>query len=202
MNNCLIIAPKIFRYAENVTLNNVQFTHADETLWSCKGIKLIEVKAKGDYLGFHSEDIEVEHLYLDGNYAFDSAKNIKVSNSTLFSKDSFWNCENVTIINSTIIGEYFGWNSKNVTLINCTIESHQGFCYMQGVKLINCKVVRSDLTFEYSSDVDAEIINVVDSIKNPYNGKIHAKDVKVLIMDDKFIDTTKTKIIVDKNEQI
>ena len=117
-----------------------------------------------------------------------------------YSKDSFWNCENVTIINSTIIGEYIGWNSKNVTLINCVIESHQGFCYMKGVKLINYKVINSDLTFEYSEDIDAEIITEVDSIKNPYSGVIKCKDVKTLILDEKFIDRTKIKVLVDKDE--
>ena len=130
IRNSCILAPKTFRYAENVVLENVQIPHAQETLWNSKGIKMTEVKIKGDYLGFHAEDVDIDHLYLDGNYAFDSAKNITIRNSTLFTKDAFWNAENVTIINSTIIGEYFSWNSKNVTLINCTVESHQGFCYM------------------------------------------------------------------------
>ena len=200
IRNSQILAPKTFRYAENITLDNTQLVHADETLWNCKSIRLNQVKARGDYLGFHSENVDADHLYLEGNYAFDSAKNITIKNSTLFSKDSFWNCENVMVVNSTIIGEYIGWNSKNVTFINCTIESHQGFCYMEKVILINCKVINSDLTFEYSNDIDAEIINVVDSIKNPYSGTIRVKDVKELIMDDKFIEPSETKIIIDKNE--
>ena len=103
--------------------------------------------------------------------------------------------------NSTIIGEYIGWNSKNVTFINCVIESHQGFCYMKNVKLVNCKVINSDLTFEYSEQIDADIITEVDSIKNPYSGVIKVKDVKTLIMDEDRVDPSQTKVLVDKKDE-
>lgn len=201
MRNSTILAPKTFRRCENLKLEDVQIIHADETLWNCDGVKLFKVKARGDYLGFNSKNVEVDGLYLEGNYLFDGGKDIVVRNSTLYSKDSFWNCENVTIINSTIIGEYIGWNSKNVTFINCVIKSHQGFCYMKGVKLINCKIINSDLTFEYSEDIDAEIITEIDSIKNPYSGVIKCKDVKTLILDEKFVDCSKIKVLVDKKDE-
>ena len=182
-------------------LGEVEIIHAEENIWKCDGVKLFRVKARGDYLGFNSKNVEVDGLYLEGNYLFDGGENIVVRNSTLYSKDSFWNCKNVTIINSSIIGEYIGWNSENVTLINCVIESHQGFCYMKGVKLINCKVINSDLTFEYSEDIDADIITEVDSIKNPYSGVIKVKDVKTLILDEKFVDCSKIKVLVDKKDE-
>ena len=201
MRNSLILAPKTFRRCDGLRIEETQIVYADETLWNCNNVHLVKVKARGDYLGFHSSNVEADELYLEGNYAFDGGKNITVRNSTLYSKDSFWNCEDVKVINSTIIGEYIGWNSKNVTFINCVIESHQGFCYMKNVKLINCKVINSDLTFEYSEDIDADIITVVDSIKNPSSGVIKAKDVNKLIMDEKFIDPSKTKVLVDKHEE-
>ncbi len=201
MRNSLILAPKTFRRCENIKLDNVEIVHAEETIWKCDGVKLFKVKARGDYLGFNSKNVEVDGLYLEGNYLFDGGENIVVRNSTLYSKDSFWNCENVTIINSTIIGEYIGWNSKNVTFINCVIESHQGFCYMKNVKLVNCKVINSDLTFEYSEQIDADIITEVDSIKNPYSGVIKVKDVKTLIMDEDRVDPSQTKVLVDKNDE-
>lgn len=200
IRNSLILAPKTFRKCQKLRLEQVELTDAKETLWNCSDVTLVKVKARGDYFGMNSERVDIDGLYLEGNYLFDGGKDIVVRNSTLYSKDSFWNCENVTIINSTIIGEYIGWNSKNVTFINCVIESHQGFCYMKNVTLRNCKVMKSDLIFEYSENIDAEIINVVDSIKNPSSGTIRVKDVNHFILDKKFVDPNKVKVLVDKHE--
>lgn len=200
INNSLIEAPKTFRRSEKVTLNSVDMPHADETFWKCNGIRLNKVIANGDYFGFNSEDVEIDNLTLLGNYAFDGGKNIKIRNSTLTTKDAFWNSENVTLINCTIIGEYFGWNSKNITLVNCTVESHQGFCYMENLKMINCRLINTDLCFEYCSDLDIEVTTEIDSVKNPISGKIHAYKIKELILEDQFIDKSKTDIKVDVNE--
>lgn len=190
-----IDAPKTFRRSENINLTNVKIPNAEETLWNCKNVKLKNVTVKGDYLGFNSKEIEIDNLFLDGNYAFDGGKNITISNSTLLSKDSFWNCENVVVKNSKIIGEYLAWNSKNITFINCEIESHQGLCYMDNIKLINCKLINSDLCFEYCSNIDADIISEVESIKNPLSGKINVKKVNEIILDKKFCDPSMTTII-------
>ena len=200
ITNSLIESSKTFRYAENALLEKCKIPNASETFWNCKGIRLIDVEVKGDYLGFRSSDIEIDNLDLDGNYAFDSAKNLVIRNSVLRTKDAFWNVENVTVINSTIIGEYLGWNSKNVTFINCVIESHQGLCYMDNVKMINCQLINTDLCFEYCSNIDADIITVVDSIKNPYSGTIRVLGVKETILEDEFIDRSKTKIIIKGHE--
>ena len=198
MTNCAINSPKTFRRAEKVVLENCNIPNAQETFWGCKDIRLTKVNAKGDYFGATSESFEIDNLYLDGNYCFDSSKNIVIRNSTLISKDSFWNSENVTCINCTIKGEYLAWNSKNLTFINCKIESHQGLCYINGLKMINCELVNSDLCFEYCENIDAELTNVVESIKNPYSGTIRAKGVKHLYKDERFVDPSKTRVIVDK----
>ena len=200
--NSVIHAPKTFRRAENIILDNVTMDNASETLWNCKDVSICNCKIKGDYLGINSENIEVLNLELEGNYLFDGSKNIVVKNSVLKSKDSFWNCENVTVINCTIIGEYLGWNSKNVTFINCHIESHQALCYMQNVKLVNCELVKSDLCFEYCSNVDADIITEIDSVKNPYSGIISSPKIKELILDEKYIDKNKVIIKTRRYEQI
>ena len=184
MENCNIEAPKTFRQSSNVTLNSCLLEHADETFWSCSGIKLNNVKANGDYFAMNSENVEISNLNLDGNYFLDGAKNVLVRNSILNSKDAFWNTENVTIINSKIIGEYLGWNSKNLTFINCEISSHQALCYIKGLKLVNCKLTDSDLSFEYCEDIDAEVVDEVVSIKNPTSGVIRVKGVKELIIDE------------------
>lgn len=195
--NSLIKAPKTFRRAEKIFVQHSKFPNANETLWNCRDIHLEDVEFTGDYLGINCENIQANNITINGNYAFDGSKDIVVRDSVLNSKDAFWNCENVTIINSKIIGEYLGWNSKNVTFINCEIESHQGFCYMDGVKLINCKITKSDLCFEYSKNINAEIVTSIDSIKNPTSGIIRVKEVKELIMDEQFVDPKKTAIFIE-----
>ena len=197
-DNCQIKAPKTFRNSKQIRLVNTDMPDARETFWGCEDLKIFSCKAKGDYFGAHCSQVEVDGLRLDGNYVFDSSKDVVVRNSVLNSKDAFWNCENVKLINCTIIGEYLGWNTKNLTLINCKIESHQGLCYVDGLTMYHCEVYNSDLMFEYCHNIDAEIITEVDSIKNPYDGKIVVKDVKELILDRKFINPAKIKIYRSK----
>jgi hypothetical protein len=38
-------------------------------------------------------------------------------------------------------------------------------------------------------------VTIIDSVKNPISGKIVAKGIKELIMDEKYIDPSKTEII-------
>ena len=201
--DCDIIAPKEFRRCHNISLKNIVFHDAEETLWNCKGVKLENITAKGDYLGMNDEDVEVDHLELDGNYPFDGGKNIHVKNSHLRSKDSFWNCENVLIEDSVIEGEYFGWNSKNITLKNCKITSHQGFCYMDGLTLINCKIEgESDLIFEYCSNLKIDVsASDLLSVKNPISGEIHAHSIKEMIRDDERIDLRKIHVYVKEGDK-
>ena len=198
MNNCDISAPKTFRRAEGVTLNNCNIPNAQETFWSCKNIKLENCAAKGDYFGMNCDGVSINKFHLDGNYCFDGGKNIVIRNSVLNSKDSFWNSENVEVYDSVIVGEYLGWNSKNITFVNCTIESHQGFCYMKNIKLVNCKLINTDLCFEFCEDIDAVIDSDIDSVKNPTSGVIKAKHIKELILDPKYVDGSKIKIITEK----
>ena len=198
MNNCSIEAPKTFRRASKITLNNCNLINAEETLWNCKDIILKNITARGHYFGLNCENISIENFDLNGNYAFDGAKNLEIRNARMLSKDSFWNCENVTIYDSTIIGEYLGWNSKNLTFINCTIDSNQGMCYIDKIKMVNCKLINTDLCFEFCSEVDAIIDSKIDSVKNPYSGTIAAKEIGELILDEKYIDKSKIKIETEK----
>lgn len=197
--NSVIEAPKTFRRASNITLKNTNMPNAKESLWNCKDIKLTDVHATGDYFAMGSENIYAENFTLDGNYGFDGAKNVEVRNARLISKDAFWNCENVVVYDSIIIGEYLGWNSKNVKFVNCTIESNQGLCYMENVVLENCKLLNTDLAFEFSS-ADAEVVTEIDSVKNPISGKITAPKIRELIMDENFIDPSKTEIITEDKQ--
>lgn len=197
ISNSTIEAPKTFRRAKNITLDNVTMPNAGETLWNCDGISLKNVTAKGDYFGMNSTNIKIDGLNLVGNYFLDGGKNIEIHNAKMLSKDSFWNCENVTVYDSFISGEYLGWNSKNLTFVNCTIESLQGMCYIDNLVMKNCRLINTTLAFEYST-VDVEINSVIDSVMNPTSGIIRAKGISELIMDETKIDPNNTQIIIDE----
>ena len=200
INNSNIIAPKQFRRCDDIELNNVILSDALETFWSCNNIRLNNCKATGDYFGMNSSNIVIHNFYLDGNYCFDGGSNITIFNSILNSKDAFWNCNNVTIYNSKIVGEYLAWNSNNITFINCEIESNQGLCYMDNVKLIDCKLTNTDLAFELCSNIEANVLTKIDSIKNPISGHIHAKSIDDIIFSHDMVDKDKTLIEVDNND--
>ena len=193
VENTMIEAPKEFRRCDGVYLKNVSMPHARETLWTCKNVVLENVVASGDYFGKDSDGIRAQNLDLYGNYCFDGAKNIEIRSSRLLSKDSFWNTENVTVYDSYIVGEYLGWNSRNLTFVNCIIESLQGFCYIENLVLKDCTLTNTSLAFEYSS-VDVDIKGRIESIINPSSGTIVADEIGVVIMDDAWVDVSKTKI--------
>ena len=97
VSNCAIEAPKNFRRCRDLTLSQVSFANAAETLWNCERVRLEHVTAKGDYFGMGCRDLEADGLTLYGNYSFDGCRNLTVKNSRLLSKDAFWNCEDVTV---------------------------------------------------------------------------------------------------------
>ena len=184
MTNCIIDGPKYFRRAGHITLINCELNNGSETFWGAHNVVLKDVKVKGNYFLMNVNNAEVDNMVIDGDYLLDGAKNATVKNSILNSKDSFWNTENVTVINCKIVGEYLGWNSKNLTFIDCEISSLQGLCYIQGLKMVNCKLMDTNLCFEYCEDIDADIIDEIDSVKNPISGVIRCPGVKELIIDE------------------
>ncbi len=199
--NCNIIAPKLFRRCHDISLSNIEFHDAKETLWTCDSVTLKDVKAdNGDYFLKDSTNVNVDSLVLNGNYFLDGGKNIRVVNSTLNSKDAFWNCENVYIENSTIVGEYFGWNSKNVVLKNCKVISHQGFCYIKNLTMIDCTIEDSDLIFEYCENIDCDIHSTLLSVKNPISGRIQSYGINELIEDDESLDHSNVEYIVKEHK--
>ncbi len=189
-----IEAPKNFRRCHDLTLRKVSIPNAAETLWSCDGVELTDVTAKGDYFAMNSQNMKIDHMTLYGNYSFDGVKNVEIRHSRLLSKDAFWNSENVTVYDSFISGEYLGWNAKNLTLINCTVESLQGMCYIDHLVMKNCRLLNTTLAFEYST-VEAEIIGKIDSVMNPSGGVIQADSIGELIIQADKVDPEKTRII-------
>lgn len=194
ITNSALQAPKLFRRSSQIRLAHVHFAAAEETMWTCDDIRLEDVQINGDYFGKDSSNIYLDQVKLIGNYCFDGAKNIEAHHSTFIAKDAFWNCENVTLYDSTITGEYLAWNTKHLTLVNCTIESQQGLCYIDHLSMKNCQLLRTDLAFEYCSNIDAEITSDILSVKNPISGRIRAHGIDTLILDRTKIDPSQTKI--------
>ncbi|MBQ9411481.1 MAG: DUF3737 family protein [Oscillospiraceae bacterium] len=193
VRRAVIQAPKNFRRCRDLTLEDVTFTNAAETLWTCRDVRLRRVTAKGDYFAMNCQGMEIDGLTLDGNYGFDGARDLTVRNSTLLTKDAFWNTENVTVYDSFLSGEYLGWNAKDLTLVNCTIESLQGLCYAENLTLKNCKLINTTYAFEYSS-VDAAVTSRIDSVLNPGSGVLRAPEIGELILEADRIDPAKTEI--------
>ena len=193
VEDSVIEAPKNFRRCTGVTLRNVSLPNAAETLWTCEGVKLENVTARGDYFAMNSGNVEVDGLVLAGNYSFDGAHDVHVTNSRLLSKDAFWNTENVLVENSYIAGEYLGWNARNIKFVNCTIESLQGLCYIDGLTLENCKLLNTTLAFEYSS-VDADVQGHIESVFNPSSGSIVADSIGESIVEPERVDPAATHI--------
>ena len=197
VENAMIQAPKNFRRCDGLTLKDVTFTNAAETVWSCRNVKMQNVSAaKADYFAMNCENMEIDGLRLDGNYSFDGAKNLHIQNSRLLTKDAFWNSENVVAENCFISGEYLGWNSKNLTLINCTIESLQGMCYIDNLVMKNCRLIDTTLAFEYST-VEADIDSRIESILNPKGGCIKADSIGELIIEKDRVEPEKTVILCE-----
>lgn len=170
---CLVDAPKMFRRMQGIDLQDCRFTNAQETLWDCDQVSIKDCLIENaDYLGMHTDNVHIERLHLEGNYAFQYSRNMEIKDSLLNSKDSFWDTENITIIDSEINGEYLGWYSKGLTLIRCHITGEQPLCYCENLKLVDCTFGDdANLMLEYST-VEATIKGDVHSIKNPTSGHI------------------------------
>lgn len=188
-------------YSENVTVTNTRM-HGIKALrecsdvsilgcdiispefgWSVRRINMQDSSAQSEYFMMRSEDLTFDNVTLKGKYSFQYIKDSTFTNCDLDTKDAFWHAKNVVIKDSIVKGEYLAWYCENVTFINCTITGTQPLCYCKGLKLINCRMIDCDLSFE-KSDVDADIVSSVTSIKNPKSGNIRAIAVGELIMDD------------------
>ena len=142
-----------------------------------------DVSVEGEYAFFESSHVQFTRLRLKGKYSFQYVHDLVIEDSNLDTKDAFWHTKNVLVKNSVIKGEYLAWYAENITFENCTIIGTQPLCYCKGLTLKNCKMIACDLSFEYS-DVDADIIGSVDSVKNPKSGKIVADEYGEIILTD------------------
>ncbi len=197
VEDSMIDAPKNFRRCNDVSLMDVSFSDAQETLWSCQDVRLEKVFARGDYFAMNCADLVADGFTLYGNYSFDGASNVVIRNARMISKDAFWNSENVTVYDSYISGEYLGWNARNLKLVGCTVESLQGMCYIDHLVMENCKLINTTLAFEYST-VEADIKGNIDSVFNPSGGKIRADSISRLILEKDKVNPEKTVILCEQ----
>lgn len=173
MTNTKIDAPKMFREMNDIDIENVEMTDADEVFWRCKRINAKNLKLQGGTYPFmFSEDITIDGLESESKYVFQYVKNVELRNARITTKDAFWEVENVTVYDSELNGEYLGWHSRNLRLVNCHITGEQPLCYAHDLVLENCTFGPDcDRAFEYST-LQADIRGSITNIKNPTSGRI------------------------------
>ncbi len=182
INSCEINGIKCLRECKDIEINNCNIA-SPEFGWRCKNVQINNSQIDAMYFLFESKNVTIDNLNMSGKYSFQYMNNLHIKNSKLDTKDAFWHSKNIVVENSFVKGEYLGWFSNNLTLINCTITGTQPLCYCKNLKLINCEMQNTDLAFEYS-DVEADIIGHIDSIKNPKSGTITADSVGEIIKKD------------------
>ena len=185
MRDTKIDAPKMFREMEEMDLENVEMTDADEVFWRCKGIRAKNLKLHGGTYPFmFSSGIRIDGLESDSKYVFQYAKDVELRHAKITTKDAFWEVENVTVYDSELNGEYIGWHSRNLRLVNCHITGEQPLCYAHGLVLENCTFGPDcDRAFEYST-VQAHIRGAITNIKNPTSGRIVADEIGSVTLDE------------------
>lgn len=151
--------------------------------WSVRGLKMKDSSAQSEYFMMRSERLSFDNVKLKGKYSFQYITDSVFTNCDFDTKDAFWHARNVLVKDSVIRGEYLAWYCENVTFENCTIIGTQPLCYCKGLKMIGCRMTSADLSFE-RSEVEAEILTAVDSIKNPRKGYIRVPAVGEIIRED------------------
>lgn len=194
--NCTFTGIKLLRECHNTTIKDSMISSI-EFGWKCSDIEVEDCDIDSEYIFLDSKNICLKNTQFKGKYSFQYIKHLVIDHCQLDTKDAFWHSEDVIVRDSIVKGEYLGWFSKNLTLINCKIIGTQPLCYCENLKLINCTMEKCDLAFEYSN-VEADIIGHVDSIKNPKSGMITLDSLGELIEEDSIIENN-SKVIIRKN---
>ena len=151
--------------------------------WSVRGLFMANCTAESEYFMMRSRDLHFKGVKLKGKYSFQYIENSVFENCEFDTKDAFWHAKNVVVRDSVVKGEYLAWYCENVTFERCRIIGTQPLCYCKGLKLIDCEMIGTDLAFE-KSEVEATVTTAIDSIKNPYAGRISAPAAGEIIIDD------------------
>lgn len=173
---------KALRECRGITLENSNIV-SPEFGWRCDGVTMNDCSATSEYFMFESKNLRFKNVNFTGKYSFQYVKNAVIEDSDFNTKDAFWHSKNVTVKNTRLKGEYLGWYSEGLTLVNCVISGTQPLCYCKNLRLIGCRTEGCDLSFEYS-DVHADVIGEILSVKNPKSGKIVADGFGEVIFGD------------------
>ena len=173
---------KALRECCDVTIENCSII-SPEFGWSVHGLNMKNSSAESEYFMMRSDKLTFDNVSLKGKYSFQYIEDSTFTNCNFDTKDSFWHAKNVYVKDCVIKGEYLAWYCENVTFENCRITGTQPLCYCKGLKLINCVMEDADLSFE-KSEVEADIVSSVISVKNPKSGIIRVREVGEIIMDD------------------
>lgn len=193
LTKCSLGGIKAVREGRNVDLEDCQINSA-EFGWKCRGLALTRCSLVSEYPFLDCQDVKINRLDMKAKYSFQYVKNLSIRHSVLDTKDAFWHSENVTVEDSVVKGEYLGWYSKNLTFINCKIIGTQPLCYAKNLVLKNCEMQKADLAFEYS-EVQADIITDIISVKNPQKGYIRAPHIGEIILDENRLPGSNCQII-------
>ncbi len=173
---------KALRECRNIKMEECTVV-SPEFGWRTYGLDIDRSEMQSEYFLFECKDVQINELKLKGKYSFQYVENMTITNSYLDTKDAFWHGKNITVKDSVLKGEYLAWFAEDLTLINCKIIGTQPLCYCKNLKLINCTMEGTDLAFEYS-EVEADVIGDIMSVKNPKSGTITADSVGEVIWDD------------------
>ncbi|MCR4685014.1 MAG: DUF3737 family protein [Lachnospiraceae bacterium] len=195
IRNSKLHGVKAVRECTNITLAGCDI-ESTEFGWKSADITLKDTSVVSEYLFLDSRNIVLDQVKMQGKYSFQYVENLTITDSNLDTKDAFWHAKNVTVRDSVIKGEYLAWFSDNLTLINCKIIGTQPLCYCTNLKLVNCTMEEADFAFEYS-DVEADLIGTVISVKNPKSGTITLDEMPEVIMEDAVYDCS-GRVVVRK----
>lgn len=188
IDSCKINGVKCLRECRAISIVN-SFVKSPEFGWRCRDISIDNCEMESEYFLFECQNLFADRLTMKGKYSFQYVENLEIRNSNLDTKDAFWHAKNVTVYDSILKGEYLGWYSENLTLVRCRIEGTQPLCYCKNLKLIDCITEACDLAFEYS-EVEADIIGSVVSVKNPHAGYITADSIGAILLEDSVMENT------------
>ena len=194
ISNCSMNGIKALRECRNIKLLGSSIV-SPEFLWRCSDIVVEHSKLESEYPFFECSDVSIEDLNMKGKYSFQYVENMTINNSVLDTKDAFWHSKNVTVMDSVVKGEYLGWYSENLRFVRCHIVGTQPLCYCKNLILEDCTMDATDLCFE-RSEVNASVRGRIESVKNPVAGQIKADEIGEIIMEEEYVDSTKTQIII------
>ncbi len=184
---------KALRECDEILLDHCTIS-SSEFAWRCRDISIKNSSLVSEYPIFECSRGQVDNLNMNAKYSFQYVSDFSICNSYFYTKDAFWHSKNVTVYDSVLEGEYLAWYSEGLHLVNCHIKGTQPFCYCKGLVLENCIMENCDLAFE-RSEVTASINSSIDSVKNPYCGRIEAYSIGDIILEKDIVDPSKISIV-------